>query len=56
MILLNDAARSNKAKKAAKLMLNILDGLSFQDAQDAINNATERLEHTMKENVFHDTV
>lgn len=55
MITLADAARSDKAKKAAKEILNIFEGFSFRDAQDAINSASERLDNAMKENAFHNT-
>ena len=56
MITLTDAARSEKAKKAAKDILNILEGFSFCDVHDAINSASERLEYAMKEKVFHCSV
>lgn len=56
MITLTDAARSDKVKKAAKLILNILEDFSFCDAQDAINGASERLEYAMKENVFRNAI
>jgi hypothetical protein len=56
MITLTDAARSEKAKKAAKEILNILESFSFRDAQDAINSVSERLEYAMKEKVFHNAI
>lgn len=56
MITLTDAARSEKAKKAAKEILNIFEGFSFCDAQDAINSASGRLEYAMKEKVFRNAI
>lgn len=52
MGLLGTMSSSDKAKKAAAEILNIIDGLFIRDAQDAIAFASERFDHTIKEKIF----
>ena len=56
MSLLVSFSSSDKAKKAATEILNIIDGLSIHDAKDAIRLASESFDHTIKEKIFHSVI
>ncbi len=56
MCILISFSSSDKAKKAAIAILNIIDGFSIHDSKDAIKLASESLDYTIKEKIFRSVI